>query len=297
MLKCIIGRSSIVFKRYNSTKCATKFTPLCENYKTLRHIHFPGITPFSQGQKIQNAMVNANLDFKKLESKIRKQQNEIASKGYKLNEYEDNLLKKILDMKPFPTLLTFEFENVYTGGKKMKKDLEIGSKIEEYEAMGCKFHQLERGGQVTWHGQGQLVAYVILDLKQFLNLSVKCFVDSVLLKAIKETLKKNYNLDSFTNANPGVFMSEKDDKIASVGCNIQRAITSYGIALNVSPDLKFLNSSPMCGLPDVSATSIKELKHDTNITIKDAGFQYAKELAKLLNITTVEHMSGEDLKL
>ncbi|CUM46577.1 uncharacterized protein AC631_02030 [Debaryomyces fabryi] len=297
MGKCILGTSSILIKRYSSTKCVTKFSPLCENYKTLRHIHFPGITPFAEGQKIQNAMVNANLDFKKLESKIKKQQNEIASQGYQLNEYEDNLLKKILDMKPFPTLLTFEFENVYTGGKKMKKDQEISSKIEEYEAMGCKFYQLERGGQVTWHGQGQLVAYVILDLKQFLNLSVKCFVDSVLLKAIKETLKKNYNLESFTNENPGVFISEKDHKIASVGCNIQRAITSYGIALNIFPDLKFLNTSTMCGLPGVSATSIKKLKPETDVSIKDAGFQYAKELAKLLNITTVEHMSGEDLKL
>lgn len=297
MLKCIIGRGGIVFKRYNSSKCATKFSPLCENYKTLRHIHFPGITPFEQGQKIQKAMVNANLDFKKLESKIKKQQNEVALQGYRLNEYEDDLLKKILHMKPFPTLLTFEFDNVYTGGKKMKKDPEIDSKIQEYEAMGCKFHQLERGGQVTWHGQGQLVAYAILDLKQFLNLSVKCFVDSVLLKAIQETLKKNYNLDSFTNENPGVFISEKDNKIASVGCNIQRAITSYGIALNITPDLKFLNTSTMCGLPGVSATSIKELKPNNDISIKDAGFQYAKEVAKLLNVTTVEHMNGEDLKL
>lgn len=288
---------SILFRRFNSTSCTTRFLPICENYKTLRHIHFPGVTPFKHGQDIQNAMVNANLDFKKLESKIRKQQHEIKSQGYLLPEYEEDLLKKILDMKPFPTILTFEFENVYTGGKKMKKDQDLELKIQEYESLGCKFHQLERGGQVTWHGQGQLVAYTILDLKQFQNLSVKCFVDSVLLKAVQETLKNNYHLDSFTNENPGVWMSERDNKIASVGCNIQRAITSYGIALNVNPDLKFLNSSTMCGLPGTTATSIKTLKPETDNTIKDVAFQYAKEVAKLLNITSLEHMSGEDLKL
>lgn len=297
MKSSIFNRSVIIFKRFNNTSCSTKFSPLCENYKTLRHIHFPGITSFELGQKIQNTIINANLDFKRLESKIRKQRHDVASQGYKLNEYEDELLKKILDMKPFPTLLTFEFENVYTGGKQVKKDKEIASKIEQYETMGCKFHQLERGGQVTWHGKGQLVAYIILDLKQFLNLTVKCFVDSVLLKGVQETLRKNYSLESFTNENPGVFMSENDNKIASVGCNIKRAITSYGIALNISPDLKFLNTSTMCGLPEVTATSIKNIIPDSNTTIKEAGFQYAKEVAKLLNITTVEHMSGENLKL
>lgn len=297
MKSSIFNRSVIIFKRFNSTSCSTKFSPLCENYKTLRHIHFPGITSFELGQKIQNTIINANLDFKRLESKIRKQRHDVASQGYKLNEYEDELLKKILDMKPFPTLLTFEFENVYTGGKQVKKDKEIASKIEQYETMGCKFHQLERGGQVTWHGKGQLVAYIILDLKQFLNLTVKCFVDSVLLKGVQETLRKNYSLESFTNENPGVFMSKNDNKIASVGCNIKRAITSYGIALNISPDLKFLNTSTMCGLPEVTATSIKNIIPDSNTTIKEAGFQYAKEVAKLLNITTVEHMSGENLKL
>lgn len=297
MKSSIFNRSVIIFKRFNNTSCSTKFSPLCENYKTLRHIHFPGITSFELGQKIQNTIINANLDFKRLESKIRKQRHDVASQGYKLNEYEDELLKKILDMKPFPTLLTFEFENVYTGGKQVKKDKEIASKIEQYETMGCKFHQLERGGQVTWHGKGQLVAYIILDLKQFLNLTVKCFVDSVLLKGVQETLRKNYSLESFTNENPGVFMSKNDNKIASVGCNIKRAITSYGIALNISPDLKFLNTSTMCGLPEVTATSIKNIIPDSNTTIKEAGFQYAKEVAKLLNITTVEHMSGENLKL
>lgn len=288
---------SILLRRLYSSSCSAKFLPLNENYKTLRHIHFPGITTFEKGQAIQNAIVNANLDFKVMESKIKRQRKIAAQQNYVLNDYEESLLKKVLEMKPFPTLLTFEFENVYTGGKKMKQDPDLARMISNYESLGCKYYQLERGGQITWHGEGQLVAYAIMDLKQFSNLSVKCYVDSVLLRAIQLTLKKNYSLNSFVNENPGVWMTESNDKIASVGCNIQRAITSYGIALNVKPDLKFLNTYTMCGLPEARATSISELRPDLDLTVKDVADKYAKEFAKLLNITTVEHMSGEEMEI
>lgn len=289
------SRGLVLCKRLNSTSCTSRFHPLSETYKTLRHIHFPGITSFTRGQEIQNAMVSANLDFKRMESKIRKQQKDIKTQGYALSDYEEGLISKILEMKPFPTLLTFEFENVYTGGKKMRQDPTLREQISAFELLGSQYHQLERGGQVTWHGPGQLVAYTILDLKQFLNLSVKCFVDSVLLRAVQNVLRKNYSLESLTNENPGVWVSETS-KIASVGCNIQRAITSYGIGLNVAPDLKYLNAFTMCGLPGSQATSISLERPQANTSIKEVGNQYAKEIAKLLNITTVEHMSGEELR-
>ncbi|CAK7915610.1 octanoyltransferase, mitochondrial [[Candida] anglica] len=283
------------FVRFNST--CTKFLPLIENYKTLRHIHFPGITPFNKGQQIQSAVVNANLDFKKLEAKIIRQQKEIQTSGYSLSDYEDELINKVLKMKPFPTLLTFEFENVYTGGKKLKQDPKLEEKIAGFEALGCKYHQLERGGQTTWHGSGQLVAYLILDLKKFQDLTVKCFVDSVLLRAIQVTLDKNFGLKGLLNENPGIWMAPNDLKIASVGCNIQRAITSYGISLNVNPDLKFLNTYTMCGLPGTRATSIKEMAPGFDPTVKEVSFEYAKEIARRLNIDTVEHMSGEEMEV
>lgn len=280
-------------RRWQSS--CTKFAPLNDNYKTLRHIHFPGITPFAKGQAIQQSMVNANLDFKKMESKIRKQQKEMSAQGLVLQEYEQEFIQRVLSMKPFPTLLTFEFENVYTGGKQMKQDPQLAEKIKTYEDLGCSYHQLERGGQVTWHGKGQMTAYTILDLKQFSNLTVRCFVDGVLLKAVQNTLKKNYLLESHLNENPGVWIEPHDKKISSVGCNIQRAITSYGIGLNVDPDLKYLNTYTMCGLPGTTATSIAQMRPNTNTDIRTVADQYAKEVARLLNITTVEHMNGADL--
>lgn len=239
-------------------------------------------------------MVNANLDFKKMESKIRKQEKAILELGQILNQYEQDFIQKVLSMKPFPTLLTFEFENVYTGGKQMRQDPHLRDKIKAFEDMGCNYYQLERGGQVTWHGKGQLTAYLIMDLKQFTNLTVRCFVDSVLLKGVQSLLEHNFGLASHVNESPGVWIEQNDKKISSVGCNIQRAITSYGIGLNVNPDLRYLNTHTMCGLPGTTATSIELLRPDMVSDVKIVGEQFAKEIAKRLNIQNIEHMSGSD---
>ena len=272
----------------------TKFTPLSDTYKTLRHIHFPNITTFEEGQRIQDTIVRANLDFKLMEAKIKRQQKQLAAAGHEMSDYEKALVGKILDMKPHPTVLTFEFENVYTGGKKLKQDPDLPEKIAAFEQMGCSYHQLERGGDITWHGRGQMVAYTILDLKQFLNLLVKCYVDAVLLRATQDLLK-NYGLESFTNENPGVWMSPHDDKIASVGCNIQRAITSYGIGLNVNPKMKYLNTFTMCGLPGKKAVSLQSLVQK-EVLVEQIANEYAQQLAKALNIGSVEHLNGEELR-
>lgn len=284
------------FIRFSSS--CTKFQPLIENYKTLRHVHFDGITPFKEGQELQDQILKANLSFKEIESKIKKNQVDLAKQGFEVSEYEQELLDKILDMKPFPTLLTFEFNNVYTGGKKLKKDPTLPQQIENYRKLGCDYYQLERGGDVTWHGNGQLVAYLILDLKKFSNLSVRCFVDSVLLRSIQDLLKKNYQLESQLDSNPGVWVKNNDtlDKIASIGTNIQRGITTYGIGLNVKPELKYLNSFVMCGLPNVKATSIQELRPKEDLTIKEVSMLYSKEIAKNLGIERVEHLNGQDVK-
>lgn len=283
-----------IFKRFQST--CTKFIPLIENYKTLRHVHFEGITPFEEGQKLQKSILDANLSFKEIEAKIKKNQSDLAKQGFTVSDYEQELLDKILAMKPTPTLLTFEFDNVYTGGKKLKKDPTLQDQIKNFEKLGCKYHQLERGGDITWHGNGQMVAYLILDLKKFSDLTVRCFVDSVLLKSVQDLLRKNYNLPSYLNSNPGVWIEKDDLKIASIGTNIQRGITTYGIGLNVKPDLKFLNTFVMCGLPNANPISIEKLKPEVELTIKEVAFQYSKEIAKNLNIEIVEHLDGDDVK-
>lgn len=285
------AKLALLWKRFNS---CTRFIPLNNDYTTLRHIHFDGITPFEQGQSIQSKIVNANLDFKKMESKIKKQQEDLASQGFQLAAEEREIINKIRKLRPSPTLLTFQFNGVYTGGKQMKQDPDLTKKIESYRKLGCQYYQLARGGQVTWHGPGQLTAYIILDLKRFSNLSVRCYVDAVLLQAVRNLLLKYHGIDSHLSENPGVWIDSSNDKIASVGCIIQRAITSYGIGLNVNPDLSYMNSNEMCGMSNVKATSVKELT-GSGTTVAGISDQLARELAKLLNMKVVEKMDGKGM--
>lgn len=267
--------------------CATRFHPISESYKSLHHIHFKGITPFEVGEKVQNLLLNANLDFKKLEGTIRRKRKEAEVLGSVINEYEEKILAQIMRDKPSPTLLTFEFDDVYTGGKQMKKQ-----SVERYEAL-CKYHQLERGGKVTWHGRGQLVAYPIVDLKHFTNLSVKCYIDSVLLKSVLNLLENKFQLKSYLNDNPGVWMAPNDLKIASVGCNIQRAVTSYGVAVNIQPDLKYMNTFEMCGLSKSATSVVKQKGEGTpEYDMEEIAGAYAKELANLLNIENIRSITG-----
>lgn len=218
--------------------------------------------------------------------------------GYRINDQEEKIIQQILSMKPLPTLLTFEFNNVYTGGKKMKQDPEMPKRMAEFASLGCDYHQLERGGQVTWHGNGQMTAYVILDIKGFDNLSVRCFVDLVLLKAAQNVLKKHYNIDSFNDStNPGLWTKQNpcDGKIVSIGTHIQRAITSYGIGFNVNNDLKYLNLFEMCGLSNVQATSVKNEIPLATISVEEVAKEYSQQLALALGINQVDHIDGKEV--
>lgn len=277
---------NMTLRLFTRTLCQSKFRPIGGS-QTLDHIHFGSITPFEEGEKVQKMLLNANLDFKRLETIINRKRKEAESQGHILNEHEELILSQIMRDRPKPTLLTFEFENVYTGGKQMKKQPEA---IRQYEQL-APYHQLERGGKVTWHGRGQLVAYPILDLKQFTHLSPRCYVDSVIIQAVQNTLRNKFNLESFRRDDPGVFMTPEDDKIASVGCNIQHGITSYGISLNINPDLKFLNTFEMCGLPGTHATSVAA-QNGPVVPVAEAATAFAKELAEILNIEKVRTIEG-----
>lgn len=288
----ILSSLVIIPRRFNS---CTRFTPLSDKYSTLRHIHFDDIVPFEEGQQIQNSIVAANLDFKRLESKIRRRHQVLTSQGFGLVPAEEQLLRKVMDLKPFPTMLSFQFNKVYTGGKQMKLAPNLKNKIQSFHDLGCEYFQLERGGQVTWHGPGQLTAYVILDLKNFSNLTIRCFVDSVLLQLVRNVLKKYHGIETHLSAkHPGVWLDSTNEKIASVGCNIQRGITSYGIGLNINPDLSYMNSNEMCGLPDVKAISIEKATKK-KASCQETSDQLAREVALLLNIKRVQKMNGDGM--
>ena len=123
--------------------------------------------------------------------------------------------------------------------------------------------QSDRGGEVTYHGPGQLVIYFMIDVKKS-KLGPKTFVKS--LQEFTKSLLKECSIESqFIDGAPGVYVNNK--KIASIGLRISKGKTYHGISINVDMDLAPFSYINPCGYKGLEVTQIKELNE--NVTIKD----------------------------
>lgn len=119
---------------------------------------------------------------------------------------------------------------------------------------------IDRGGQVTYHGPGQLVIYTLIDLKR-LNIGVKKLV-SIIENAIIELLKK-YNISAQGKDNaPGVYVD--DAKIAALGLRIKRNKSYHGLSLNIDMDLTPFGQINPCGYAGMAVSQVKDLYDECN---------------------------------
>ena len=121
---------------------------------------------------------------------------------------------------------------------------------------------IDRGGQVTYHGPGQLVLYTLIDLKR-LNISVKNLVNTIENAII--LLLKQYGINAAGKENaPGVYVDK--DKIAALGLRIKKNKSYHGLSLNIDMDLSpFLQINP-CGYAGMTVTQIQDLKPELDLT-------------------------------
>lgn len=123
--------------------------------------------------------------------------------------------------------------------------------------------QSDRGGEVTYHGPGQLVIYLMIDVKRS-KLGPKSLVKT--LQEFTKTLLANYAIESnFVDGAPGVYVNGK--KIASIGLRISKGKTYHGISINVDMDLTPFSYINPCGYEGLEVAQIKDFKKD--ITIKE----------------------------
>ena len=123
--------------------------------------------------------------------------------------------------------------------------------------------QSDRGGEVTYHGPGQLVIYFMIDIKKT-KLGPKSLVST--LQEFTQSLLKEYAIDStFIEGAPGVYVGGK--KIASIGLRISKGKTYHGISINVDMDLTPFSYINPCGYEGLEVTQIKDFKKD--ITFKE----------------------------
>ena len=134
--------------------------------------------------------------------------------------------------------------------------------------------QSDRGGQITYHGPGQLVAYVLMDIKRR-NLGIRSLVSK--LEGLIISLLKNYNISAESHCGaPGVYVKNK--KIASIGLRVKSGCTYHGISLNVNMDLRpFLDINP-CGYAKLEMTQIIDFTNE--ITVNDVKKLFANEFLR-----------------
>ena len=148
------------------------------------------------------------------------------------------------------TLLLVEHEPVYTFGKNADEN----HLLQNYPENVKLFH-IERGGDITFHGPGQIVGYPIMDLHNY-KMSISWY-----MRALEEVIIRS--LDKFDisadrkDGLTGVWV--KDEKIAALGVRISRWVTMHGFALNVNTDLAYYDNIIPCGIFDYGITSMKHI--------------------------------------
>lgn len=183
----------------------------------------------------------------------------LSFKSLGLCDYEDSFLmmKSQIKAEDFKNEIWFlEHPPVFTLGTAADKKHILDSK-------DIPIVQSDRGGEVTYHGPGQLVIYFLIDIKNS-NLGPKSLVKT--LQEFTQSLLKNFSIESdFIEGAPGVYVDGK--KIASIGLRISKGKSYHGISINVDMDLKPFTYINPCGYEGMQVTQIKDFKKD--VTIKE----------------------------
>lgn len=148
------------------------------------------------------------------------------------------------------TLLLLEHPHVYTIGRRGSRS-EVLLDPEGLRGRGVEVVEVDRGGQVTYHGPGQLVGYPIVDLGPGADLVkyVRRLEDVMIGTAARFGVGADRNV-----CNSGVWVG--DAKLGAIGVRVSRNVTKHGFALNVAPDLSYFDGIIACGLSDKGVTSM-----------------------------------------
>lgn len=174
-------------------------------------------------------------------------------------------------------LLFVEHPHVYTLGRG-------GDESNVLALQDVPVHRTNRGGDVTYHGPGQLVVYPIVDLRSKLRKDVHRYVKNLEFSAI-QTLK-DFELKA-TRRPPftGIWISDR--KIGAIGVAVRRCVTFHGLALNVNTDLSYFNRIVPCGLPWAEVTSMaKELGAEQSLS--DVRERFLHHFAEVFGYTDVK---------
>ena len=166
-------------------------------------------------------------------------------------DLQKKIQQKIINNNLNDVILFLEHDSVYTMGKNADSSNLLPSK-----PANMKVVQTDRGGDITYHGPGQLVGYPIIDLKRHKK-SITWFMRG-LENSIIEMLEKIDIPSSIKEGLTGVWVNDK--KIAALGVRLSRWVSMHGFAINVYTDLTLFRGMIPCGISDFGLTSILKLR-------------------------------------
>jgi len=214
-------------------------------------------------------------------------------------DYQEVLFQKVLDVKiknrregtavkTDNHFLFVEHPHVYTLGKSGDvTNLLVDEK--ELEKKGAKYYKINRGGDITYHGPGQVVGYPILDLDNFftdIHKYLRFLEEMVILTLAEYGLKAERS-----GGETGVWLDVGTPfarKICAMGVRASRWVTMHGFALNVNTDLGYFDLMIPCGIKDKAVTSLNVELGKKEIPIKEVQEKLLKHFSTLFNATFIK---------
>ena len=192
------------------------------------------------------------------------------------------LAKSFTEDEPRGTILVVEHPAVYTLGKSGHQENMLCT--EEYlKSLGAEFYHIDRGGDITFHGPGQLVCYPIIDLDAA-GLGVRRYIEALEQAVID--LAAEYGIECHRSEGAsGVWVTQgaRLVKLCAVGVRASHGVTMHGLAMNVSTDLNWFHLINPCGFTDRGVCSLSSLTGGT-VTMEEVKPKFIDYLTKNLNV-------------
>src|SRR6266481_1415542 len=191
-------------------------------------------------------------------------------------------------------LLLCEHPHVITQGRNGKREHLLASE-HVLQQKGVEFHATDRGGDITYHGPGQIVGYPILDLGA-IRRDVVWYVRTLEEALIRATAEFGIGSERVAGKT-GIWVraGNSEEKLAAIGVHISRWVTSHGFAYNVSTDLRYFDLIVPCGIAGGKATSLEKLL-GRSVQEKEVAPRIARHLGELLALEMKEASRKELLE-
>ncbi|KAJ3344057.1 Anaphase-promoting complex subunit 1 [Gonapodya sp. JEL0774] len=260
---------------WDSLDSAEAFTRLPVAFKYIPRI------PYATGLRLQEALVKRRTTMMQDAEKMATSgQADLHLLHHELRLQTHSATSSQL---PIDIILLVQHDPVYTGGRRIRGSSSSSEGQRLRELTGADYHETQRGGQLTYHGPGQLVGYPILALTApggygynnelrrkgrptdplSQKLPVRCYVS--LLEQMMINVAARYGIPAYLTENTGVWVAgtsrvtgkaNDENKLGAIGIHLTHNVTSHGFAINCTTDLAYFDQIVACGLPEKGATSI-----------------------------------------